>query len=151
MLKQFQQGRFEIKEVVTCFLEFGGKILILKRSEKVGTYQGKWAGVSGYVETTPDKQALKEIREETGLRKSDIKLIRKGKPFEILDERLKRKWIIHSYLFHINNPDKIRINWEHTESKWIFPRELSNYSTVPELKETLNKCINRRRHKEIIG
>ena len=44
------------KRVVTCFLESEGEILILYRSEQVGSYQGRWAGVSGYVETTADKQ-----------------------------------------------------------------------------------------------
>ena len=138
------RNRIEIKEVVTCLLESGGKILILKRSEKVSTYQGKWAGVSGYVEIAPLKQALKEIREETGLDESDIKLINKGKLLEVLDKELRRKWIIHPYLFHVKCPDKIHIDWEHIETKWIFPCELSKYPTVPKLKETLDRCINRR-------
>jgi len=40
----------EEKHVVTSFLEYDNKILILRRSQAVGTYQGKWAGVSGYIE-----------------------------------------------------------------------------------------------------
>jgi len=55
------------KRVVTCFLESDGEILILRRSRQVGSYQGKWAGVSGFIETTADEQALVEIEEETGL------------------------------------------------------------------------------------
>jgi len=38
------------RNVVTCFLKSGSEILILRRSEQVGTYQGKWAGVSGYID-----------------------------------------------------------------------------------------------------
>ena len=51
------------KRVVTCFLESANEILILRRSEQVGSYRGRWAGVSGYIETTADEQALVEIEE----------------------------------------------------------------------------------------
>ncbi|MCL0057688.1 hypothetical protein M1N05_01270 [Dehalococcoidales bacterium] len=43
------------KKVVTCFLESDGEILILRRSAQVSSYQGRWAGVSGYIETTADE------------------------------------------------------------------------------------------------
>jgi len=69
--------KLEEKHVVTCFLESDGKILLLRRSRQVGSYQGKWAGVSGYVESPPDKQAMIEIGEETGLEAGDILLLKK--------------------------------------------------------------------------
>lgn len=55
----------EERRVVTCFLEHDGKIPLLRRSQRVGTYRGRWAGVSGYIEegNTPYAQALEEIRE----------------------------------------------------------------------------------------
>ena len=125
------------KQVVTCFLESGGEILILCRSERVGSYQGRWAGVSGYIDKTADKQALVEIEEETSLGAEDLKLIKKGKPLAIEDEKLGVKWVVHPYLFHIKDRDKIKIDWEHKETRWIDPKEIDNYQTVPKLKETL--------------
>jgi len=125
------------KRVVTCFLESDGEILILRRSRQVGSYQGRWAGVSGYIETTADEQALVEIEEEAGLSQEDLKLIDKGEPLSIEDERIGIKWVVHPYLFHIENRDKIKIDWEHKETKWIKPEEIGNYQTVPKLKETL--------------
>jgi len=127
------------KQVVTCFLESDGEILILRRSEQVGSYQGRWAGVSGYIETTADEQALTEITEETGLSQEDLKLTKKGKPLSIGDEKLGVKWVVHPYLFHIQDRDKIKIDWEHKEARWIKPEEIGNYQTVPKLKETLAK------------
>ena len=131
----------QIKPVVTCFLESNDRILILKRSEKVGTYQGQWAGISGYVESTPDKQAIIEIREETGLKNEDIKLIHKGQPLEVIDEKLKVKWIVNPFMFHVNNPKNIKIDWEHKETKWIKASEFDEYITVPRLKEALNAVM----------
>jgi 8-oxo-dGTP diphosphatase len=127
----------EEKKVVTCFLESDGEILILRRSQQVGTYRGRWAGVSGYVETTPDEQALVEIEEEAGLSREDLELIRKGEPLTAEDEELGVRWLVHPYLFHISDRDKVRIDWEHKEAKWIKPHEIADYRTVPMLKATL--------------
>ncbi|MDD5528729.1 MAG: NUDIX pyrophosphatase [bacterium] len=126
----------EISNVVTCFLESEGKILILKRSNKVGTYQGKWAGVSGYMETTSEQQALKEINEETSLTSEEVELLKKGQPVTIKDEELNKAWKIYPFIFRVKTPDKIKIDWEHTETKWIKPEDMDNYDTVPNLKET---------------
>jgi len=123
--------------VVTCFLESNGEILILCRSQQVGSYQGRWAGVSGYIDTSADEQALAEIEEETSLSGEDLKLIKKGKPLPIKDEKLGIKWIVHPYLFHIKDRDKIKIDWEHKAIRWIDPKNIDDYQTVPMLKETL--------------
>ena len=57
------------RHVVTCFLERGGQIMLLRRSEHVSTYRGKWAGVSGYIEegSSSSQQAWTEIEEGAGL------------------------------------------------------------------------------------
>ena len=94
------ENKFQEKQVVTCFLESDGEILLLRRSEQVGSYQGRWAGVSGYIETTPDEQALVEIAEETGLGGEDIKLIRKGKPLPVEDEKMGTRWVVHPFVPH---------------------------------------------------
>jgi len=125
------------KRVVTCFLESDSEILILHRSEQVGSYQRRWAGVSGYIETTADEQALTEIAEETCLSQEDLKLIRRGKPLPIEDKKLRVKWVVHPYLFHIKDRGKIKIDWEHKETRWIKPGDIDSYQTVPMLKETL--------------
>ena len=126
------------KHVVTCFLESDGEILLLRRSQKVGSYHGRWAGVSGYVETTPDKQALTEISEETGLQPEDVQLLKKGEILTVEDEELGVRWLVHPYLFHINDRRKIRTDWEHVESRWISPKDIVDFTTVPRLKEALD-------------
>jgi 8-oxo-dGTP diphosphatase len=133
------------KKVVTCFLESDGEILILRRSNRVGTYQGKWAGVSGYIESesTADEQAFTEIQEETRLSAGDVKLIQKGESLNADDEKLGVRWIVHPYLFHIADRKKVRIDWEHKESRWIKPEEIVDYETVPQLKEALERVMEK--------
>lgn len=129
------------KRVVTCFLESGGEILILRRSGEVGSYRGSWAGVSGYIESSADEQALTEIEEETNLRREEIELLKKGEPLAVEDEELGIRWVVHPYLFRIKDRDKIRIDWEHKEVKWIKPEDIANYHTVPQLKEALSRVL----------
>ena len=128
-------------KVVTCFLkrrqQGHDEILLLRRSQHVGTYRGRWAGVSGYLEAPPHEQALKEIGEEAGLGLDEVTLVRKGKPLAVVDEGLGRRWLIHPYLFEVRHPEKIAIDWEHTEARWIKPEDMASYKTVPGLKEAL--------------
>ena len=136
------ENNLEEKHVVTCFLESGGKILLLRRSEQVGSYQGRWAGVSGYVESPPDEQAVIEIHEEVGLDTDDISLLEKGEPLVIDDKELQTRWIVHPFLFHVNTPEKVKIDWEHKEYTWIEPSNIDKYDTVPGLKNTLGRVIS---------
>ncbi len=125
------------RHVVTCFHENEAEILILRRSSLVGSFRGKWAGVSGYVETTADEQSLIEIAEETGLSREDIKLLKKGRPLEVLDQDMGIKWVVHPYLFRIPDRNKVKIDWEHDATRWIDPGDIASYETVPQLKEAL--------------
>ena len=54
-LPKFEDGRIDysnsnISIVVTVFVKFQDEILLLKRSDKVSTYQGKWNTVAGYID-----------------------------------------------------------------------------------------------------
>jgi len=71
--------------VVTCFLRNDAEVLLLRRSESVGSYPGLWGGVTGHAEGNPDGAARREIREETGIDPDDLALVRVGEPFEVYD------------------------------------------------------------------
>ncbi len=125
------------KDVVSCFLEHRGKVLVLRRSEKVSTYRGKWGAVAGYIEKEPDEQAYTEILEEAGLEADEVVLLRRGNVLEAKDEALGIIWRIHPYLFRVKEPSRIRIDWEHCESRWVSPSEIRKLETVPRLADAL--------------
>ena len=121
--------------VVTAFLQReDGRILLLRRSERVGSFQGHWAGVSGFLESDPPlAQALTEIREETGLAAERVELATQG---EILLSRDRdRVYAVHPFRFRVDRPE-IRLDWEHTEFRWIAPEEIASFPTVPRLGDT---------------
>lgn len=132
----------EIRNVVTAFLEHDGKVLLVRRSQSVGTYRGRWSGISGYLEHEPLQQALIEIQEEAGLSGDDIELVKQAEPLEILDAEQNRRWRVHPFLFHVKRPDAVRLDWENLELRWIMPSDIDNYETVPSLKATLARCLN---------
>ena len=123
-------------DVVTAFLEFDGKILILKRSRSVKTMKEKWGAVSGYLENKdPLSQAIIEVYEETGLDSAKIKLVRSGKVVLTIDpENPDTSYNIHPYLFQ-SKSGKVTLSREHDRFKWITIKELWRYDTVPKLKE----------------
>ncbi len=126
--------------VVTCFLlNAEGKLLILRRSNRVGSYQSRWAGVSGYLEAAPEEQAYRELQEEVGLAPEDVRLLRKGEPMDVPDEELGKLWVVHPFLFLVDDVERVRLDWEHTEFRWIEPGDLPTYSTVPGLVPLLER------------
>jgi len=126
------------RKIVTVFLRRGKKILILKRSQKVGSYPGRWAGISGFLEEneTPLDAARREILEETGARKIIVR--KEGKSFSVVDEG--KTWIVHPFLFDAQS-SSLSLDWEHETFKWIAPKEITKYKTVPALAEALEKVI----------
>jgi len=119
-------------EVVTAFLvRDDGRVLLLRRSAKVGSFVGRWAGVSGYLEEpSPEGQARTEIREETGLAPDAVTLERAGEIVYARDGAT--VYVVHPFLFRVGTSE-IRLDWEHTELAWVDPVEIGRRPTVPKL------------------
>ena len=101
------------------------------------SYREQWAGISGFLEpgVTPDEQAYTEIREETSLQRKQVRMIKRGKIVEHIDEILGRHFYIHPFLFEVLTPECIQSDWEALSMRWIDPADLSTYQTVPKLQE----------------
>ncbi len=132
-------------QVVTCLLEHDGKILLLKRSNQVGTYRGLWGGVAGYVEELEDPYdtAIKEILEETGVDINSVELVRKGNPIEFSDtyDGTRYNWIVYPFLFHLQAKELVHLDWEHEEYRWVHPSEVRKLVTVPGLDEVVTQLL----------
>ena len=122
-----------------------GKVLILKRSDKVRTYKGMWGGIAGYVEKgeEPFDTAIKEIREEVGLEQEDVEFVKALEPFEFVDfiDGLRYDWNIYTFLFKTEKKDKVHIDWEHTEYRWVDPQKLGDFDTVPHLEKKILELL----------
>ena len=126
-------------KIVTSFIKDNDKLLILKRSNKVKTMKGLWAGISGIIENNevPLKRAKTEIFEEAGITEKEIKLIKAVEEMRVDSPQYKNhEWEIFPFLFEATNPT-IKLNWENSDFRWIQVEELKNYETVPSLQKVL--------------
>ncbi len=122
--------------VVTCFLRNDAAVLLFRRSEAVGAYQGLWGAVAGHAEGDPDAAARQSVREKTGLDPADFAFVRAGDPFEVRDEE--GEWLVHPYLFDC--PTRaVEPNWETEAHEWAPPTAILRRETVADLWESYDR------------
>ncbi|UCG95110.1 MAG: NUDIX domain-containing protein [archaeon] len=141
-LPRFDDGRIDYHgskkaPVVTVFVKLGKRILLMKRSDKVYTYRGRWNTVAGYLDELKPlrEKILEELEEETGVGEGQILSIRVREVYRFTDKG--RTWMVHPALVEVKPGTEIKLDWEHTEYRWINPEDLKGYDTVPHLEEGL--------------
>ena len=125
--------------IVTSFIKDNDKFLLLKRSNKVKTMKGLWAGISGIIENEEDPliRAKIEIFEELGIAEDKIKFLKAASKMTVHSPQYENhEWEIFPFLFESNNPT-IKLNWENSEYKWVTVNEIRNYDTVPSIDKVL--------------
>lgn len=110
-------------EVVSCFLEYGGEFLLLRRPEQK-VQGGKWGVPAGKVEEneTLQKAMARELREETSfVLKEEKRLLYFGKLF------VRHPTYDFTYhMFHLPLQEKPRIILnpkEHFDFQWVTPKK----------------------------
>jgi len=126
-------------KIVTSFLSYNDKFLILKRSNQVRSMNGLWSGVSGVIEKNeePIKRARIEIFEELGISEKHVTLIKSNNELIVESPQYKNhQWLIFPFLFKTDK-NEIKLNWENSEFKWIDVNQLKEFNTVPNLEKIL--------------
>jgi 8-oxo-dGTP pyrophosphatase MutT (NUDIX family) len=134
-------GGLAERHVVTCIVRSKGKILLLQRSEQVGSFNGLWAGVSGFIEhgETDETAARREMMEEIGRQKArlvnhiDTQCFRDGP----------NVWCVHPFLFDVKDRN-VTTDWEHKSLEWICPDDVTRFETVPGLAQIITKLLQSR-------
>ena len=147
-LPKFSDGRIDYSDsdkapVLTCFVKYEGRILLLRRSDKVRVYQGLWNSVAGYLdEFRPlEEKAHEELREELGITSDLIKQTKLGQPYELTGNKAKKIWVIFPVLVELNKEPVIKLDWEHTDFRWIDPADIKSFDIVPDLDKTLSRVL----------
>ena len=126
-------------KIVTSFLSYNDKFLILKLSNQVRSMNGLWSGVSGVIEKNeePIKRARIEIFEELGISEKHVTLIKSNNELIVESPQYKNhQWLIFPFLFKTDK-NEIKLNWENSEFKWIDVNQLKEFNTVPNLEKIL--------------
>ena len=128
------------KRVATSILLNRDRILILKRSAAVGSFQHYWSGVSGFVEQgeEPLETSQREVEEETGIPRASLELLTRAPPRLI--EKPGQVFEVYSFLY-LCTTDQVRLDWENDEFAWVAPEALRDYRTVPWLPEMVSTLM----------
>lgn len=134
----FTNARFA--PVINCVVKYRGKILLLQRSKELNFYPGYWNGVSGFLD---DKRSLEqkikdEVSEETGIPKKMVKKVWLGEIFHHDAPKYKKTWIVHPAVVEVKT-DKIQLDWESQNYKWIKPSQAKQYKLMPGFGKVLEK------------
>ena len=127
------------RHVVTSIVRSKGRLLLLRRSRKVGSYRGHWAGVSGFIEPHEDdiSAARRELAEELSV--DSPRIVRRIDPVRFRDKDV--VWCVHPFLVELKNP-RIRTDWEHECHEWVRPEEVSSHRTVPGLQQVISRLLS---------
>ena len=128
------------RRVATSILLHSDRILILKRSAAVGSFQHHWSGVSGFVEPgeEPFETSQREVEEETGIPRASLELLARAPSRRV--EKLDKIFEVHSFLYRCTI-DRVRLDWENDEFAWVAPESLRDYRTVPWLPEMVTELL----------
>ena len=128
------------QRVVSAVLRNRGRILIVRRSLEVGSFLGHWSVVSGHLEgrEDPADRARREIREETHVR---YPVLRAESP-PLLARHESTMYVVHPFLFDVPSR-RVRLDWENMDSRWIRPKDLRRFKTVPRLADVVSTVLNR--------
>lgn len=126
--------------VINCVLKYGDKFLVVQRSKDLNLYPGYWNGISGFID---DKRSFMqkvkdEIREETGISGKNIKSIKLGEIFHQESPKYRKIWIVHPVLAEVKT-EKIKLDWEAKNYKWIKISEAKKLKLLPGFSEVLKK------------
>lgn len=126
--------------VMNCVLKYKDKLLVVQRSKNLNFYPGYWNGVSGFLD---DQRSLREkvadeLREELGLSKNNIKQIRLGEIFDQEEPKYKKTWIVHPVAVEVKT-DKVKLDWEARNYRWITLKEAQSLKLLPGFDEVLKR------------
>lgn len=125
-------------EIVSCYLEHSGKILLLHRRDDKPE-GGTWGLPAGKIDGREDRleAVIREIKEETGCEvlPAQIEYIRK-----VYVKYPKYHFIFYMFRTELDKKPRVVINsHEHKAYKWISPNEALNMNLIG----GLNSCIEK--------
>ncbi len=142
-LPSFPDGRIDYHGspenfVFNIWIAYDDKVLLLKRSNKVGAYKGKRDCIWWFIdEEKPANQKIREeIYEELSITADDIQSIHKGKIHIMTDKDTGRSWINYPVIVTLKNEPKIQLDFENTEYQWIHASDITKFDTVPDLEKS---------------
>lgn len=147
-LPHFPDGRIDYRAASKCpvinvIVVHEGHILLLKRSDKVMAYKGKWNCIGGFLDEVGsiEDKIYEELREELAVPPSIVDRIAYSEPIEVVDAAINRTWLIQPALVVLRERPHIILDWEHTDFAWVAESEIEKYHTVEGLGTLISRAL----------
>lgn len=132
--------------VVNCVVKYRDRILLVRRSRALNLYPAYWNGIGGFLD---DKKSLQEkvreeLREELGIPRQKIRVIRLGTIFHQEGRRYGKTWIVHPVLVEVTT-GRVRLDWEAEDYRWVRPHEVRKFKLAPGFYRVLKTIFPDRR------
>lgn len=129
--------------VINCVLKYKNKILVVERSKELNFYPGYWNGISGFLDDqrSLNEKVYDELKEELGISKTNINKIKLGEIFDQDEPKYKKTWIVHSVLVEVKT-DKIKLDWEARNYKWLTLQEVNKLKLLPGFDKVLERLFS---------
>ena len=126
--------------VINCVLKYKNKLLVVQRSKELNFYPGFWYGVSVFLydRRSLNQKVLDELKKELGIAKTKIKKIQLGEIFDQEEPKYKKTWIVHPILVEVKT-DKVKLDWEARNYKWLTLQEVKKLKVLPGFDEVLRR------------
>lgn len=124
---------------INAIVVYQGKILIIKRNPTEIAYPWKWAMPGGKLERweTIHKTLVREIKEEVGLDIQDKIEFSSDFTF-VRPDWHNVVWMV--FKVYVDD-DKVVLNKEFDDYKWIYPKEISNYDVIEWIIKDVKKAF----------
>ncbi|MDW0118648.1 NUDIX domain-containing protein [Sporosarcina thermotolerans] len=125
-----------------AYLFHGNKILMLKRSKDRALASNLWTGIGGHVEAnehnSPEESCLREIFEETGIRRNEIEQFK----LRYILMRRSEDEIRQHYIYFGNTSKKNLINTDEGVLHWIDHSKVLNLKMPLTVNHMLKHFLN---------
>ena len=127
---------------LNCVVMHRGKILIVRRSRRMRLYPGYWNGIGGFLDDgkTLEEKTKEELKEELGIRATDIISMKRGEIFEAEEPKYKKVWIIFPVLVKVKT-ERIKLDWEAEEYRWIRLEDANKFNLTPSFRGVLKRLF----------
>ena len=128
----------EVKESVSSVVLIGGRILMLKRPDDSHSYPGRWSLCAGKIEKgeTPQQAAVREILEETGIKK----IVKRGELPPVMVRENGIIWKVYPFIFDAGDIEPV-LNEENEGYRLVDYKELGSMYLVERTCEIVGKLL----------
>jgi len=122
---------------VDIVVHTGDKVLLIRRKNE--PWKGSWALPGGFIDAgeSPLKPAKRELKEETGLIKDDLKSLGEIKTPN-RDPRMENVWT-YPFAVKIDSTEEVHAGDDASDAKWISFADLDSLSLAADHRDIINR------------